>query len=237
MNEAAPKYAPESPENDFDYWLVRFNMEVAGDLIIGTNVLELGCFAGFSTSLLLERAQRLTVVDLSQENVDLTRKKLAAASDRMTLVCSAWEKFEPKEKFSDAVMWRGLEHVVEPVPLLRRIGTWLAPGGRLHIVVPNAQSLHRRVGLAMGLLGDVHELNDRDREVGHQRVYDRALLTRHLETAGFHLRRWEGVYLKPLSNSQMQGWDEPLIRAFFKVGRELPDYCAELYVCASREPQ
>ncbi|MEW5875110.1 MAG: methyltransferase domain-containing protein [Candidatus Zixiibacteriota bacterium] len=234
MSQATPKYAPESPENDFDYWLVRFNMEVSQDLILGTNVLELGCFAGFSTSLLLARSQKLTVVDLSQENIDLTRRKMADHSDRVTLICSAWEKFEPRETFSDAVMWRGLEHVVDPVPLLRRIGSWLSPGGRLHIVVPNAQSLHRRVGVAMGMMSDVHELNARDHEVGHQRVYDRALLTRHLADAGLRVHRWDGVYLKPLSNGQMQKWDESLIRAFFKVGRELPDYCAEIYICATK---
>lgn len=231
MTEQPPKYAPESPDNDFDYWLVRLNFETCAHFIRGGNVLELGCFAGFSTSLLHGIVQKLTVVDLSEENLELTRGRLGDAAATVRLVHAAWEDFTPSEQYSDIVMWRGLEHVVDPVSLLRQMRGWLEPEGRVHIVVPNALSLHRRVGVAMGLLNEVHELNERDHEVGHQRVYDRALLIRHLNEAGIQPIHWQGMYLKPLSNSQMLNWPEPLIRAFYEVGRELPDYCAEVYVC------
>ena len=59
--------------------------------------------------------------------------------------------------------------MAEPVQLLRWVRTWLQPTGRLHVVVPNADSLHRRVGVAMGALGRVDELSERDRRFGQLR--------------------------------------------------------------------
>ena len=208
-------------------------MEIVSHFIRGRRILELGCFAGLSTLLLLDHCDDLTVVDLSDENIALTRQRLDEAGRTASLICDRWENFAPSGSFSDIMMWRGLEHVVDPVALLGQIRGWLEPAGRLHIVVPNAMSLHRRIGVQMGMLADVHDLNERDHAAGHQRVYDRPLLTRHLKEAGFTVTHWEGIFLKPLSNDQMKSWPEPLIRALYAVGREIPDYCAELYMCAS----
>lgn len=230
--KSLPKFAPDDPAHDFDYWFVRLNMEIVGNFIQGRRILELGCFAGLSTLLLLDHCEDMTVVDLSEENISLTRQRLKDAGREANLICDRWENFKPTGQFSDIMMWRGLEHVVDPVTLLKQIRGWLEPRGRLHIVVPNALSLHRRIGVQMGMLSDVHDLNERDHAAGHQRVYDRSLLTRHLNEAGYDVAHWEGIFLKPLSNDQMKAWGEPLIRALYAVGREIPDYCAELYICA-----
>lgn len=78
----------------------------------------------------------------------------------------------------------------------------------------------------------MHELHGGDLDIGHRRVYDQELRSDHLRLANLSVFHWEGSFLKPLSNAQMQYWPEMLIRTFRQVGRELPDYCAELYVVA-----
>jgi hypothetical protein len=86
----------------------------------------------------------------------------------------------------------------------------------------------------MGRLRDMHDLHEGDRRVGHRRVYDRDLLFQQLREAGLTVQHWEGIMLKPLSNAQMMTWSEELIRAFQQAGRELPDYCGEIYVWCTR---
>jgi hypothetical protein len=79
----------------------------------------------------------------------------------------------------------------------------LRPGGRILVVVPNADSVHRRLGAQMGLLGAVTDLNDGDRLLGHRRVYTRALLEAHIAEAGLRVERLFGVTFKPVSNAQL----------------------------------
>jgi hypothetical protein len=39
-----------------------------------------------------------------------------------------------------------------------------------------------------------------------------------------------GNFLEPLSDAQMSDWDEKLLDAFFALGLELPELCAEIYL-------
>ena len=111
-DKTLPKFAPDDPAHDFDYWFVRLNMEIVSHFIRGRRILELGCFAGLSTLLLLDHCDDLTVVDLSDENIALTRQRLDEAGRTASLICDRWENFAPSGSFSDIMMWRGLEHVV-----------------------------------------------------------------------------------------------------------------------------
>ena len=93
--------------------------------------------------------------------------------DRRTLKGSAapdpqhlLRDFSPSRKFDDVVLARSLDQVDAPVPLLKRIGGWIAPGGRLHVVVQNAESLHRRIGKALGCLPSLTHLSAQKRRLG-----------------------------------------------------------------------
>jgi hypothetical protein len=50
--------------------------------------------------------------------------------------------------------------------------------------------------------------------------------------AGLQVVRRQGIFLKILSNAQMEKLDTKLIEALFVVGRELPDFCSNIYICA-----
>jgi trans-aconitate methyltransferase len=120
---------------------------------------------------------------------------------------SMWEDFTPEHAYSDVIACNTLEHAGDPALLLRRVRDWLEPGGRLHVVVPNSESLHRLVGMAMGLLDSTTALSESDKRIGHYRVYSIDTLLADLQTAGFGPVHWQGLFLKVLSNRQMLGWE------------------------------
>jgi 2-polyprenyl-3-methyl-5-hydroxy-6-metoxy-1,4-benzoquinol methylase len=214
---------------DFDFHLIGYNYREMRPRLRGPAVLEIGCASGVMTRWLAADFPIVHVVDGSS----LYLKQVATTvGEHVHFHHSLFEEFQPPRRFHDMVMARALEHLDDPVGLLTAMRDWLEPGGRLHLVVPNAGSLHRRIGVAMGLLEHNASLSERDLKYGHRRVYDSTLLREHLARAGWSVENVSGIFLKPLSNAQMMPFAPELLEAFFEVGRELPHYCAELYAIA-----
>ena len=97
-----------------------------------------------------------------------------------------------------------LEHIEFPHLLLNDIYSWLSDDGICIIGVPNAKSFHRLAAVKMGLLNSEYDLNQRDIELGHYRVYDLELLKSQVNLAGFKILEEGGVFLKFLSNIQIE---------------------------------
>lgn len=180
------------------------------------------------TQFLVDEFNSLTVVEGASE-------LLAQIPERENLVKvhSLFEDYEPNELFNSIIMEHILEHVDEPIPLLKRVIQWLAPGGKLFIGVPNGNSIHRLVAVKMGLLEYPCQLNSRDHALGHRRVYTSDTLRENIEQAGISVEVIGGVYFKPLSNKQIQDhWDESMIQGFYELGKDFPELAAEIYaVC------
>jgi 2-polyprenyl-3-methyl-5-hydroxy-6-metoxy-1,4-benzoquinol methylase len=141
------------------------------------------------------------------------------------------ENFTIEKRFDNIILSHILEHLNDPIMVLKRIKKLLHPQGRLFIVVPNALSLHRQVGVAMGLLNKVTTLNDADRSVDHKRVYTPTLLKRHCKSAGLLIEKFGGIFLKLLSNDQIQTqWSPELIQGCFELGKRYPNLCSEIFV-------
>lgn len=127
-----------------------------------------------------------------------------------------------------------MEHVKEPVTMLKKINSWLSPQGCMVIIVPNKYSLHRRVGFELNMISSYEELTPGDIEVGHYRHYDIELMLSHLDQAGLNGRFEKGILLKPLSSDKMLDWDKDLLWAFNKFGRLLPEWSAFLLFTAKK---
>jgi hypothetical protein len=108
-------------------------------------------------------------------------------------------------------------------------------GSNLIIIVPNAYSIHRLVAVQMGMLEHVKELNELDKKLGHFRVYDQNDLVSHLKSAGLQPEILSGVFLKVLSNSQLEKWNTPLLDGFYRVGKQLPLMCADILVVCKKQ--
>ncbi len=212
--------------HDFD----RFAIEFEADLFLaqydGGAVLELGCARGGMTRKMAAMVDHLVVVDGAETYLNELRAEMGS---RVDFIHSRFEDYTPAQRFRHILAARILEHLSEPVSFLRRVRRWLEPTGILHVIVPNAASFHRLLGLEMGLIRDIHELGERDHRVGHVRVYDSKLLERDLLAGGFEVLERTDVMFKPLSNAQMESWEPAIIAGLFRVVRHFPGHGNELY--------
>jgi SAM-dependent methyltransferase len=230
LDRIAEGYDPSDPSKSFDYWFKRFEADAISPWLAGSSILELGGATGELTSLLCGDVDRYTVVEGSRLNAAVLRDRLPS----VTVVEGLWEEYEPADSFSDIVLFEALEHYVDPVSLLERCSGWLDPGGRIHISVPNGQSLHRRVAVAMGSQSTPEELVESDRAQGHLRNYSLAALTADVEAAGLRVVHARGLYLKLVPNRMMTTWPEDLVRAINSLAADRPEEAAELFVVCER---
>jgi len=230
LDEIATGYDPSNPDIEFDYYLKRLQAAAVRPRLRGRQILELGCATGELSSLLSPASDGYHVVEGSRRNIEAARARVPMA----TFVHTLWEDFEPERTFTDIVACNALEHVGDPVQLLERARAWLEPGGRIHAVVPNGMSLHRLVGVEMGMLKDPLEISEGDRAQGHVRNYTIDSLHDDIQLGGFEVAHWQGIFLKLVPNRQMLGWDWDLIQAIDRVAHVVPESSAELYIVGER---
>jgi 2-polyprenyl-3-methyl-5-hydroxy-6-metoxy-1,4-benzoquinol methylase len=183
---------------------------VTRHLAEGSRVLEMGYGEGNFTSVLSKLPLALTVLEGSPL---LVRR----------VECSLFEDFNPDRTFDAIVATHVLEHVDDPVALLVRIKSWLERGGRIIVIVPNSESIHRQLAVKMALQPTLDTLSPRDHFVGHQRVYSTRALKRDIRRAGFRVLGSEGFFLKVLPNSMMRDYSPELVQALNAISPLLPD--------------
>lgn len=193
----------------------------------GPRCLELGPAEGITTEALAMEFSNLTLVDGSARFCSELSQRYPTAN----VVRALFEEFTPTDQFDTIVLGHVLEHVVDPVALLRRVRTWCAPGGVVLAAVPNSHSLHRQAAVRMGLLTREDALNETDLHHGHRRVYDLDRLTSDFRRAGHSVIHSGGYWLKPLSNAQLQEqWTQPMLDAYMELGELYPEIAAEIYL-------
>lgn len=138
---------------------------------------------------------------------------------------------------ADLVICSSLLHeVADPAALLAACHELLAGGtGLLHVNVPNARSLHRRLARAAGLIADESALSPRNVALEQPRVFDHERLHGMVAEAGFSVRASGGYLLKPFTHAQMEQCaflDEQLIAGLYLLGEELPELASEIWVDA-----
>jgi len=235
LNKIAKQYDPSTPQKDFDYWLLKFDFKVLEKYLIGDTVIELGCGRGIITLELAKIVKnKLIVVEGSKENISYV-KNLLGNTTKVEFYHSLWQEFNYNGKVSDVVFFSGLEHLSEEDGkfILLKIKNWLDEYSRLHIVVPNVKSMHRRIAWYGDIISNVFEFSERDKLLGHKTLYDREKLFNLLKKVGYKILHWEGIFLKPFPNNAMMklNLSERELKGLFEISKELPDYCAHIYLC------
>ena len=201
-------------------WYPKRVLQHAGAAV---SLLELGLGHGYTTDIFARRFNRHVVLEGSPAVIENFRDKYPGC--RAQIVETWFETFSSDERFDLIVMGFILEHVHDPVEILRRFRDFLAPGGRMFVAVPNAEVLNRRLGTLVGMLDDVTTLSDNDRLLGHQRYYTVNTLERDVVKAGCSVERIEGIYLKPFTTRQILSLDldRQVIEGLCAVGVDYPE--------------
>jgi len=184
-------------------------------LLEGPDVLEMGYGDGEWTGRLIEKFGKSNLVDASPRLIERAK---TLYGDQLAVYTSYFEEFSPPVRFDSIVCTYVLEHVVDPVRVLTRCRDWLKPGGLLFVAVPNAHSLHRHLGVAMGIQKNVYQLGDSDRAIGHRRVYDASILEAGFRKAGFRIETRLPMMCKPLPNSLLTHLSDAQLEGLFDLG-------------------
>jgi SAM-dependent methyltransferase len=174
-----------------------------------------------------------TVLDGSEVLLKTAREKFG---DKIRTIHALFEDFSTSEKYDIIIATHVLEHVDEPVALLRHLKQFLSENGRIIIIVPNKNSIHRRLAVSMNLQPTLDTLSARDLLVGHQRVYDFDSLEIDIRCADLEVESRAGFFLKVLPNSMMVKYSKDLIRALNTISSDVePDLLANIGLVAVRK--
>ena len=187
------------------------------------SLLELGLGHGITADVFGRHFKRHVVIDASPAVIANFRQQYPES--QAEIVESYFETFDTDERFDVIVFGYILEHVADPVQILKHFRQFLAPGGRMFVTVPNAEVLNRRLGHLSGMLPDMQQMSEHDLLLGHKRYYTVESLRKDVEVSGYTVKRLEGIYLKLLTTHQMVSLslDERIIDALCQVAIDYPE--------------
>jgi SAM-dependent methyltransferase len=193
--------------------------------VSGGRLLELGVGHGYATRLFNGHFDRHVIVDGSAAVIEQFRAQNPELS--LELVESYFENFKTDELFDTICMGFILEHVDDPAVVLGHFKQFLAPGGSIFVTVPNAQSMHRRIGMAAGLMSDLFALGAGDLQFGHQQLFSVGSMDKLLNECGYEPVMSEGLFFKPFTTAQIGDLHLPpqVLQGLMTVGIDYPELC------------
>ena len=227
LNQTSEIYTTEAGKLNQD--IISYNSAELIKLrgLVGGRALQLGLGDGYIAGLLAKRYDEFVILEGSDNVIRDFNDPNAGYSVIKTL----FEEYEAEKKFDLLLGNHILEHVDDPVGIMRQAKKSLKPGAKAIFSVPHANSLHRRIGVEMGMLKTRNELNAQDLQLGHRRVYTIPEFEADIKKAGFKIIETRGYMIKLVSNAQMKGWSRELLDAIFKVSLEAPsEICSNIAV-------
>ncbi|MFC5475986.1 class I SAM-dependent methyltransferase [Paraherbaspirillum soli] len=223
---------------DFDYVIRRYTMRTLSPFFAKGKALELGCFEGEATKLLVEHFDDLTVLEAADSLIEVAKKKVPAS---VRFIHSTIETAELEPIYDAIFLVHTLEHLDDPVAALARIRQWLSPTGRLFVVVPNADAASRQIAVKMGLIETNNAVTAGELAHGHRCTYSLDTLEHDARRAGLQIASRGGVFFKPLANFQFdlalkhQVIDQGYLDGCYALGMQYPELSASIYLVCTKD--
>lgn len=221
---------------DFDV-MHNYMIESFKHHFVDGNCLELGSFKGDFTKKLIPYFNDITCVEASNDAIEIAKKDL----NNITFINSLFEEAILPKKYDNIILTHVLEHIDEPVELLRKIkNEWLSEKGKLFIVCPNANAPSRQIAVKMGLITHNSAITDAEKEHGHRITYTLDTLERDAKLGELNVTHRSGIFFKALANFQ---WDKLLntdiiskeyLDGCFKLGQQYPDLCSSIMLICNK---
>jgi 2-polyprenyl-3-methyl-5-hydroxy-6-metoxy-1,4-benzoquinol methylase len=204
------------------------------------NFLELGSFKGDFTRRFLPHFNDITCVEASDEAIGIAKKEFG---DRVKFINALFETVTLPHKYDNIVLTHVLEHLDNPVTVLKRINEeWLSDNGRFFLVCPNANAPSRQIAVKMGLISHNAAVTPAEKEHGHNITYTLDTLERDANAAGLKVVYRSGIFFKALANFQ---WDRLLqtdiiskeyLDGCYELGQQYPDLCSSIFLMCEKGP-
>jgi SAM-dependent methyltransferase len=219
----------------------------------GKSLLDMPCGDGLLTKMFADKFERVVGVDASAPHIKAARELLPDIEFHECLI----EDLAIDEKFDSVFMLDVLEHVIDPVELLKKASSFMKDDGVMIVHVPNSNAINRKLNVLMGSLTSCDELSPFDINIaGHRRSYTLESLEKEVIDAGLKITSVGGIFLKLLSTPQMDwflknglwdsghgwgregvegiDWKEEFCRASYELGKSRPEDCNVIYACISK---
>ena len=238
-------YNKESEDNERKYFY-GFDIDVMHPYMIRSfkpffgngNLLELGSFKGEFTKRLVPFFNDITCVEASNKAVIVAKENLGSS---VKIYNELFENVVLPTKYDNIILTHVLEHISDPVALLKKIiDEWLSDKGRLFVVCPNANAPSRQIAVKMGLISHNSAITPAEAEHGHHITYSLDTLERDVVAAGLKVVHRSGIFFKALANFQ---WDKILktdvisdeyLEGCFQLGQQYPDLCSSIFLVCER---
>jgi 2-polyprenyl-3-methyl-5-hydroxy-6-metoxy-1,4-benzoquinol methylase len=156
--------------------------QVRGDGL-GT-MLDVGCGEGFALAWFARQGWTVEGLDHSSAGVTAMNPEMAPRVDFGDVFVLLDERIREGRSYDLVWMTNVLEHVVDPVALLRQLGDLVAPGGVLMITVPNDSSAFQEMLLERGHIPERFWVAPPD----HLNYFNRDSLEATVAATGWHCR-------------------------------------------------
>ena len=158
----------------------------------GKTLLDMPCGDGLLTKMFTEKFERVVGVDASAAHIKAARELLPNVEFHECLI----ENLDIEEKFDSVFMLDVLEHVIDPLELLRKAASFMKDDGVMIVHVPNANAINRKLNVIMGSLVSCDELSPFDLNIaGHRRSYTLDSLEKEVKEAGLKVTSVGGIFL------------------------------------------
>ncbi|MFY9308413.1 MAG: class I SAM-dependent methyltransferase [Bacteroidia bacterium] len=202
------------------------------------SLLELGSFKGDFTRRFLPYFKDITCVEASGDAIESAKADLG---DKVKFINALFENVVLPTKYDNIVLTHVLEHIDDPVAVLKRINDeWLSDTGRLFLVCPNANAPSRQIAVKMGLITHNAAVTPAEKEHGHRITYSLDTLERDAKAAGLNVVHRSGIFFKALANFQ---WDRLLatdiispeyLEGCYQLGQQYPDLCSSIFLMCEK---
>ncbi len=202
------------------------------------NLLEMGSFKGDFTKKFIPYFKDITCIEASDAAIEIAKSKLGT---NVKFINSLFETASLPAKYDNIVLTHVLEHIDNPVSVLKRINDeWLSDTGRFFLVCPNANAPSRQIAVKMGIITHNSAVTPAEKEHGHQITYTLDTLERDAKAAGLKVILRTGIFFKALANYQ---WDQLLqtdiiskeyLDGCYELGQQYPDLCSSIFLLCEK---
>jgi SAM-dependent methyltransferase len=130
---------PDVPAENYWYRRHLAVYEWIGARVIGARVLDMACGEGYGSEVLSRSAASVVGVDANPEAHEHAR--LRYTRQNLSFERGMVENYGESASFDAVVFLQTIEHVQDPVAVLRHFRSLLAPGGTAYVSTPNLLTL------------------------------------------------------------------------------------------------